>query len=84
MEGLDTGAVTARDRRQLKTSDGLQRHGARNARQQARRCGLQYENCFMKKGEVTWQHTFLLLAISSLQKSAVNYPITICIQQIYR
>jgi hypothetical protein len=31
MEGLDTGKIIAGDRRQPKTSDGLQRHGARNA-----------------------------------------------------
>jgi hypothetical protein len=84
MEGLDNGGITAGDRRQPKTSNGLQRHGDRNACQEAKLCGLPYENYFMKEGQVTWQHTFLLLAISSLQKSAINYSITICIQQIYQ
>jgi hypothetical protein len=84
MEGFDSGEVIAGDKRQLETSDGLQRHGARNACQEAKHCILQYKNYFMKEGQVTWQHEYLLLAISSLQKSAINYSITICIQQIYQ
>jgi hypothetical protein len=80
MEGLDTGEIISGDRRQLKTSCGLQRHSARNACQEAKHCGLPYENYFMNEGQVTWQHTFLLSAISSLQKSAINCSITICIQ----
>jgi hypothetical protein len=84
MEGLDTGEIIAGDRRQLKTSDDLQRHGAINAYQEAKQCGLPYENYFMKEGQVAWQHKSLLLAISSLQKLAINYSIAICIQQIYQ
>jgi hypothetical protein len=84
MEGLDTGEIISRDRRQLKASHGLQRHGARNACQEAKQCSLQYENYVMNEGQVTWRHKFLLLGISSFQKSAINYPITICILQIYQ
>jgi hypothetical protein len=75
MEGLDTGAVTAGDRRQLKTSNGLQRHGARNACRQAEQCTLQYNNYFMNEGQLTWLHKFLLLVTSSLQKSATTIPL---------
>jgi hypothetical protein len=82
MEGLDTGEIIAGDRRQLNPSDGRQRHGARNACREAERCSLRYRNHFMNEGKVTWQQKFLLLAISSFQKSAINYPITICIEQI--
>jgi hypothetical protein len=60
MEDLDTGEVIAGDRRQRKASDGLQRkHGARNACQEAKQCSLQYKSCFMKEGQVTWQHKYL-------------------------
>jgi hypothetical protein len=83
MEGLDTGEITAGDRRQLNPSDGRQRHGARNACQEAERCSLRYKNYFMNEGKVTWQHKFLL-ATSSSQKSAINYSITTCIQEIYQ
>jgi hypothetical protein len=83
-EGLDTGKIIAGDKRQLKTSDGPQTQGARNACQEAKQCSLQYKNYFTNEGQVTWRHKFLLLAISSLQKSAINYSITICIQQIYQ
>jgi hypothetical protein len=83
MEGLDTGEIIAGDRRQLKTSDGLQRHRARNACQEAKQRRLQYQNYFMKEGQVTWQHKFLLLAISTFQKSAINYSITTCVQELY-
>jgi hypothetical protein len=84
MEDLDTAEVTARDRRQLKPSDGLQRHGARNACQEAKRYRLQHENYFMNEGQVTWRHDFVLLIISSLQKSASNHSIAIHIQEICR
>jgi hypothetical protein len=40
MEGLCTGEIIAEDRRQLKASDGLQGHGARNACREAKQCGL--------------------------------------------
>jgi hypothetical protein len=36
MEGFDTGEIISGHRRQLKTSDGLQRHSARNACQEAK------------------------------------------------
>jgi hypothetical protein len=75
MEDLDTGAVTAGDRRQLKTSNGLQRHGAGNACREAEQCSLQYNNYFMNEGLVTWLHKFLLLVTNSLQKSAINIPL---------
>jgi hypothetical protein len=68
-EGLDTGEVSAGDRRQLNTSDGPRRHGARNACREAKRCSLQNENCFMNAGQVTCQQQLLSLVISSLQKN---------------
>jgi hypothetical protein len=71
MEGLDTGEIISADTRQLKT-DGLQRHGARNACQEVKQWTLQYKNYFTNDGQVTWQHIFLLLAISYFQKSAIN------------
>jgi hypothetical protein len=83
MEDSDTGALTAGDTRQLKPSDGLQGHGARDVCQEAKRCGLQYESCVMNEGQVTG-NKFLLLAISSLQESTIRYPITTCIQHIYQ
>jgi hypothetical protein len=48
VEDLDIGEVTAGDRRQRKALDGLQRHGARNACQEAKQCSLQYKNYFTK------------------------------------
>jgi hypothetical protein len=72
MEDLDTGVVTAGDRRQLKTSNGLQRHGARNACQEAEQCSLQCNNYFMNEGQLTWLHKFFLKVTSSLQKSAIT------------
>jgi hypothetical protein len=71
MEDSDTAEVTARDRRQLKPSDGLQRHGARNACQEAKRYRLQHENCFMNEGQVTWRHDFVLLVTCKNQQLAI-------------
>jgi hypothetical protein len=42
MEGLDSGEIISGYRRQLETSEGLQRHGARNVCQEAKQCSLQY------------------------------------------
>jgi hypothetical protein len=58
MEDLDTGEITALDTRPRKTSDGLQRHGARNACQEAKQRSLQYENYFMNEGQVTGNINF--------------------------
>jgi hypothetical protein len=68
MDDFDTGEVTAGDRRQPKTSNGLQRHGARNACQEAEQCSLQYKKYFMNEGQVTWQHQFLLLVTCKNQQ----------------
>jgi hypothetical protein len=84
IEYLDTGEVIAKDRRQRKTLDGLKWHGARNACQEAKQRMLQYKNYFMNEGQGTWHHKFLWLIISSLQKSAINYSITVCFPQIYQ
>jgi hypothetical protein len=54
MEDLDTGGIIAGDRRQRKSLDGLQRHGTRNACQEAKQCILQYKNYCTNEGQVTW------------------------------